>query len=82
MDGGAVFEAGGMRYIGHRLLREKMADQGLAYSDLSDVEGFVTTEGRFIDRDEAKKIALVCGQIKYDSGRELLSSDIDWEGTK
>lgn len=46
-----------------------------------DVEGFVTTTGRFVDRDEAKTVGLAAGQIGTmwkDAKRALLSSDINW----
>jgi hypothetical protein len=41
-------------------------------------QGFVTEEGRFVDREEGAKIALACGQIKklkYNS-RDLFSEDL------
>jgi hypothetical protein len=46
-----------------------------------DVDGFVTTAGRFVDRDQAKSVALAAGQISKHwerASRPLLSSDINW----
>lgn len=46
-----------------------------------DVDGFVTTAGRFVDREQAKKVALAAGQISEHwerATRQLLSSDINW----
>lgn len=46
-----------------------------------DVEGFVTSTGRFVDRDEARKVALAAKQVGLmweTAKRPILSSDIDW----
>lgn len=46
-----------------------------------DTDGFVTTEGRFVDRDEAREVAITAGQIHPSwktATRKLLSSDINW----
>lgn len=46
-----------------------------------DENGFWTSNGRFVDRDEAKTIALKSKQIGpmwEKTTRMLLSSDIDW----
>lgn len=47
-----------------------------------DVEGFVTTAGRFVDRNEARTVGIAAGQL-HDSWRKasrpLLSSDINWD---
>lgn len=42
------------------------------------IQGFLTSDGRFIDRKEAAKLALDCGQINYLSHNtdELYSEDI------
>lgn len=42
-------------------------------------DGFYTSYGRYVDRKEAARIALACGQIKevhYFGGEKLDSSDI------
>lgn len=46
-----------------------------------DVEGFTTSTGRFVSRDEAREVAIKAGQIHPSwktAQRKLLSSDIDW----
>ena len=43
-----------------------------------DVDGFVTTTDRFVDRTEAQKVAFSAGQISSLMRRALLSSDITW----
>lgn len=49
--------------------------------DPGDVDGFMTSEGKFVDRDEARIIAMRAGQIHASwatAQRKLLSSDINW----
>jgi len=43
-----------------------------------DEQGFVTDEGKFLTRHQAKIYAERCGQVKEDSGRhgELYSEDL------
>jgi len=44
-----------------------------------ETQGFLTNKNRFVDRTEAGKIALACGQIEklsYYNGQELDSSDL------
>jgi hypothetical protein len=65
---------GDKRY-GHKFLRDSLDP----YYDPQDVEGFVTSAGRFVDRREAKSIAVVAGQIRSGMSRELLSSDVNWK---
>lgn len=43
--------------------------------DQSDLGGFCTSKGRYVDRKEAAKIALECGQISEEK-RLLYSEDI------
>lgn len=46
-----------------------------------DVDGFITSTGRFVTRKEARLIALECGQVSHhwkNATRDLLSSDILW----
>lgn len=38
------------------------------------IQGFVTNDGVFVDRKEAYKIAVACGQIP-DSGEKILMSE-------
>lgn len=61
----------------HKMLRD-MLDPWMTPSD---VEGFVTSTGRFVDRQEAKGVAIEAGQISHHwkaAQRDLLSSDIAW----
>ena len=42
-------------------------------------QGFWTTNGRFIERLEAKKIAIISGQVPYGYNKDVLcSEDILW----
>lgn len=48
-----------------------------------DVDGFMSSEGRFVTRWEARDIAIHSGQLHErwkSSAREPLSSDINWDG--
>ena len=62
----------------HYELRQSLGDPLPQTSNLNDVEGFLTTKGRFVTRAEAQNVALAAGQIRSLQGRPLLSSDIDW----
>jgi hypothetical protein len=64
----------------HYALRAALGDKFPQQHHPDDVEGFMTSEGRFVDRHDAKHIAVNSGQIPpswQKSGRRLLSSDID-----
>ena len=46
-----------------------------------DIDGFVTSTGRFVDRFEARDVAIASGQIGpmwKDAVRDLLSADVNW----
>lgn len=43
-----------------------------------DVDGFYTSNCRFVTREEAVSVAVAAGQIGRPQGRPLLSSDIEW----
>lgn len=63
----------------HAQIRSRLGDKD-AYDQKhrpDDIEGFETSEGRFVNRREAKLIAEECGQCQP-MRRELLSSDITW----
>lgn len=62
----------------HYELRRAMGDSSPQTSNLNDIEGFLTTTGRFVTRQEAQDVAIAAGQIRSAQGRPLLSSDIDW----
>lgn len=42
-----------------------------------DTEGFITSAGRFVDRQQAKIVGEMAGQVQPMT-RELLSSDVNW----
>lgn len=65
----------------HYELRMRLDPADAHRSRLTDVEGFMTSTGRFVDREEAKQVAMAAGQISLmwkTATRSLLSSDIDW----
>lgn len=62
----------------HYELRQALGDTSPQTSNLNDVEGFLTSTGRFVGREEAQDVALAAGQIRALQRRPLLSSDIDW----
>ena len=52
-------------------------ENGKPIHDVKVTQGFMTSLGRFVDRKEAAKIAIDCGQIeKLDYGEDLYSEDI------
>jgi hypothetical protein len=63
-----VFERG---FRSHRELRQALGDDDPDKGKPYDVDGFVTTEGRFVDRYDARAVAIAAGQIHP-------SSDVDW----
>lgn len=63
----------------HWQIRAALGDPDPTKHVNGDVEGFVTTSGRFVDRAEAQEIAIAAGQIRSLMGREMLSSDITWD---
>lgn len=62
----------------HYDVRRSLGDPSPQTSNLNDVEGFLTSTGRFVTREEAQDVALAAGQIRSLQGRPLLSSDINW----
>lgn len=77
---GVVLNSG---FKSHYDLRAAIGPAGADHSKHveGDVDGFVTSTGRFVDRAGAKAVAIASGQI--DEGwkqirRDLLSSDINW----
>lgn len=52
----------------------------------TDVDGFVTSTGRFVNRREAQLIGVASGQLGKQwetlGGRDMLSSDVNWEAKK
>lgn len=43
-----------------------------------DQQGFIDQDGEYLDREEAYKRAVECGQIKDDSGVKKLLSEMVW----
>lgn len=71
--------SGGFRE--HWRIRASLGDTNPTTSNLNDTEGFLTSTGRFVSRDEARQVAIACGQVDEgwrDASRKLLSSDINW----
>jgi hypothetical protein len=63
----------------HWQIRAALGDENPQQRKRGDEEGFVTSTGRFVDRDEAQDVAVASGQIPSRQGRTLLSADIDWD---
>lgn len=61
----------------HYALRDFMGDECPNTTRHGDLEGFMTSQGRFVDREEAKLVGEESGQCQP-QGRPLLSSDINW----
>lgn len=61
----------------HSDIRQRLGDKDPYTTNISDIDGFITSIGRFVGRFEANKISSEAGQCPM-LGRELLSSDIDW----
>lgn len=60
----------------HHLIMRQMADElGPGIAPINDPQGFVTDDGRFVDREEAARIAFEAGQIDRHV-RTLFSEDI------
>ena len=59
----------------HGDIRRKLGDEDWSKSVPGDEEGFITSEGRFVSRDEANCIGAVAGQcVRME--RKFLSSDV------
>lgn len=74
----------GKDYSGHKShaqVRAALGDEDPYTSNPGDIEGFMTTENRFVTRRQAVKVGVAAGQLTEQwlmVGRELLSSDINW----
>lgn len=66
----------------HSDIRRRLGDARPYESFPGDQEGFITSHGRFADRDAAQDVAVKCGQLSAHMGRRMLSSDVDWKGRK
>jgi hypothetical protein len=67
---------GGFR--SHAGVRRSLGDDDPYVSKPTDQEGFMTSGGRFVDRESALMIAIDAGQVPPSFNRQLLSSDIRW----
>lgn len=77
---GEVLERG---FKSHYQLRASIdpSDPDPRHGKPDDVDGFVTSTGRFVNRDEAVPVGIASGQLHASwktAKRPLLSSDIDW----
>lgn len=65
----------------HWQIRAALGDEDPTENFRGDPEGFLTSAGRFVTRDEARAVGVVSGQLSpmwKTAVRPLLSSDIDW----
>jgi hypothetical protein len=73
----AILERGrvwtGLRH--HEIIRDIVAELGLEAAPILGEQGFVTDDGRFVEREEAAKIAFAAGQIPGPK-KVLFSEDI------
>lgn len=63
----AAIHKDGVTYIGRRhdlIMHSKYVPWGFFKGSGGKNQGFVTTDGEFLDRKQAAKHALACGQIK------------------
>ena len=61
----------------HYEIRHQLGDDNCSQSNPDDVEGFLSSTGRFLTRREAMVIGERAGQCRP-MVRDLLSSDIRW----
>jgi hypothetical protein len=70
-------------FTSHYQLRQAIDpdDPSPQTSKPGDIDGFITSSGRFVNRDEARDVAIAAGQIHPSwktTARKLLSSDVNW----
>ena len=77
MRDGKVFDRG---FKSHWQLRAALNPELMDHTQTipGDVDGFITTADRFVDRAEAQEVAFAAGQINSLMRRPMLSSDISW----
>jgi hypothetical protein len=63
----------------HWSIRAALGDADPYQKQPTDEYGFLTSEGRFVDREEGKIVAEGAGQVSPGMRRELLSSDVNWD---
>ncbi|MBB5985985.1 hypothetical protein [Sphingobium lignivorans] len=67
----------------HVDLRMALGDQNPYLGQPGDIDGFMSSTGRFLTRRDAVSVAIKAGQLSprwLNATRELLSSDINWKG--
>jgi len=81
----SAYRRDGKMYVGRRhcdVIRIMVDDFGLAIpiGVESDEDGFITSDGRFVDREEGYAIAKSSGQLKYHDPNwgECLYSESLW----
>jgi len=65
----------------HDVIAKHRAKVGPYYMSDKDIQGFITSNGDFVDRKEAAKIAYACGQItspKKTQPQDTLFSEDVW----
>lgn len=62
----------------HHTVFRALADAGIRWQVGTETQGFVTSDGRFVDRDEGFQIANAAGQIvqKHGPATHLFSEDM------
>lgn len=74
---GEVFSGASHKDIALKLKRKYSDASKISVEELED--GFLTSTGRFVSREEATEIAKACGQIPMDHKEPLDSGDIPLE---
>jgi hypothetical protein len=59
----------------HLIMRQMVEELGPGIAPIDDPQGFVTDDGRFVEREEAAKIAFDAGQIQKPK-KVLFSEDV------
>ena len=65
----------------HWRIRAALGDQEPSQKREGDIEGFLTSDGRFVGRYEASDIGYRSGQVDH-AGIQLLSSMVNWEAKR
>lgn len=58
----------------HHLILEAVTERGMSL--IGSEQGFLTSTGRFVSREEAREIVLACGQVTQTIGKTLTSEDL------
>lgn len=61
----------------HTIIHHIAIERGLlSEMQQESTQGFITSAGRFVDRQEAREIAFACGQVIQTISRTLTSEDL------